>query len=172
MKVKVLATEWTLQQIMQRFSGPASEYPLFTDIVKIAIVTPVTNASAERGASKIKRTKTRLSSRMKNDLLNGLLMFSINGPGYRSAEARTVIENAAKRCWISARRYKHPTIHRTIQETPAKSVETQTVATVNIGVVEANEKADKIMKFFTDKISEIVQSNLRAIQLYYTLLNQ
>ena len=56
MKVKVLATEWTLQQIMQRFSGPVSEYPLVTDIVKIAIVTPVTNAWPERGASAIKRT--------------------------------------------------------------------------------------------------------------------
>lgn len=144
MKVKVLATEWTLQQIMQRFSGPASEYPLVTDIVKIAIVTPVTNTWPERGASAIKRTKTRLRSRLKNDLLNGLLMLSINGPGYGSAEARTVIENAAKR-WISARRYKRRTIYRTIQETPAKSVETQTVATVNIDVVEANEKADKML---------------------------
>ena len=81
---------------------------------------------------------------MKNDLLNGLLMLSINGPRYRSAEARIVIENAAKR-WISARRYKRPTIYRTIQESPAKSVETQTVATVNIDVVEANEKADKML---------------------------
>ena len=144
MKVKVLATEWTLQQIMQRFSGPASEYFLVTDIVKIAIVTPVTNAWPEQGASAIKRTKSCVRRRMKNDLLNGLLMLSINRPGYRSAAAQTVIENAAK-CWISARRCKRPTIYRTIQEIPAKSVETQTVATVNIDVVEVNKKAGKML---------------------------
>ena len=58
--------------------------------------------------------------------------------------AQSLIENAAK-CWISARHYKRPTIYRTTQETPAKSVETQTVATVNINVVEANEKTDKML---------------------------
>ena len=49
-------------------------------LVKIALITPVSNAWPERSTSAIKRIKSRLRSIMCDDMLNCLLMISINGP--------------------------------------------------------------------------------------------
>jgi hypothetical protein len=165
MKVKLSATEWTLHQIMQRFSSPDTDYPLLTEIVKIAIVTPVTNSWPERAASEIKRIKTRLRSRTKNDLLNGLLMLSINGPDYGSAEAHDIIAKAVKR-WMAVRQHKHPTVYKTdtSRETATKSVAIQTSARCLIDVdledTEANKRAaNEIQAIICNKSGEDIITN-------------
>ena len=47
------------------------------EMEKVALVTPVTNTQPQRGASAVKRVKTRFRSPMKDDLLNSLLMITI-----------------------------------------------------------------------------------------------
>ena len=84
-KVKQTATEWSLRYIVNDYQG--QEFSLIIKYAKIAITVPVTNAWPERGASAVKRIKSRLRSTMKMDLLNALLMISMNGPTNYSKEA-------------------------------------------------------------------------------------
>ena len=57
-----------------------SLYPCISKIAEVVLALPVSNSWPERGASKIKLIKSRVGSRLKNDLLNSLLKISINGP--------------------------------------------------------------------------------------------
>ena len=60
---------------------------VIVDLAKIATIVSVTNAWPERGASAVKRIKSRTRSQMKNDVLNNLLHISINCPAVNSKEA-------------------------------------------------------------------------------------
>lgn len=46
---------------------------------------PVSNAWPERGASAIKHIKSRIRSRLKDDMLEALMQVTINGPKVRNA---------------------------------------------------------------------------------------
>jgi len=48
---------------------------------------PVSNAWPERGASALKRLKTRLRNSQKKEMLESLLHISINGPPVKESEA-------------------------------------------------------------------------------------
>ena len=65
---------------------------LYCELTKIALITPVTNAQPERGASAVKRVKSRMRSTVKNDLHNSLLHISINSPSANSKEAEQLLE--------------------------------------------------------------------------------
>ena len=53
LKLICTATEWGLTTIVRDF-GEASEYPLVAEIVRVALITPVSNAWPEHGASAAK----------------------------------------------------------------------------------------------------------------------
>lgn len=82
-----------------------SLYPCISKIAEVALALPVSNAWPERGASKIKLIKSRLRSRLKNDLLNSLLQISINGPDLFSKESEDIIKRAVK-VWMKAKKIK------------------------------------------------------------------
>ena len=72
---------------------------------------PVSNAWPERGASAVKRIKTRLRSSLKNDMLQALLQISINGPQVNDQEATgSIIEQAVDLWEISKQRRKLPNL--------------------------------------------------------------
>lgn len=50
------------------------------DLAQICLSQPLSNAVVERGASAVKRVKTRLRNSLKNDMLASLLHITINGP--------------------------------------------------------------------------------------------
>ena len=58
---------------------------------------PISNAWPERGASAVKRVKTQLRSRIKNDMLQALMQVSIYGPNI--GECESVIKTAVKK-WM------------------------------------------------------------------------
>ena len=62
---------------------------------------PVSNAWPERGASAVKLLKTRLCSRMQNNLLSTLLHILMNGPAVRSKECEDLIDSAVS-SWLGA----------------------------------------------------------------------
>ena len=92
-----------------------SEYgyfnPLIVELAKVALSAPITNAWPERGASAVKRIKTRLRNRLKNDMLNSLLHVSINGPPVSTPEAKEVVKTAVAN-WLHKknRRLQRPPI--------------------------------------------------------------
>jgi len=84
-------------------------YPMFYKIAEVCITMPVSNAWPERGVSTLQRVKTRLRSQMKNDLLEGLMHISINGPAVSSKEGSKIIDRAVKR-WSQVIRRKLPNV--------------------------------------------------------------
>ena len=93
--MKKTATEWPLRYIVNNYQG--QEFSLIIKYAKIAITAPVTNAWPERGASAVKRIKSRLRSTMKMDLLNALLLILMNGPTNNRKEATLIIQKATER---------------------------------------------------------------------------
>ena len=90
LKLKKTASEWTLPYVVK---GPRGDnYIYICELAKIALITQVTNAWPERGASDVKRVKSRTSSTMKNGLLNSLLHISINGPFAKCKEDEKLLE--------------------------------------------------------------------------------
>ena len=60
-------------------------------LAEVTLSAPITNAWPERGASAIKRIKTRLRNRLKNDMLNSLVHISVNGPETEANETKGII---------------------------------------------------------------------------------
>ena len=85
LKLKETASEWKLRYILKRFREDNHIY--ICELAKISLITPVTNAWPERGASVEKRVKIQMQSTMKNDLVNSLLHISVNGLSTNSKEA-------------------------------------------------------------------------------------
>ena len=84
------ATDWCLSRLLQ--PTYRSHYPMLSFIAEVCSSCPVSNACPERAASVLKWQKSRLRSRIKNDLLNPLLQISINGPKQESKELPALIQ--------------------------------------------------------------------------------
>jgi hypothetical protein len=54
--------------------------PKLTRLAELVLMIPVSNAWSEKGASKVKIIKTDLGNRLKNDMLEGLMHLTVNGP--------------------------------------------------------------------------------------------
>ena len=93
-KSSLTPLEWALQQLFKMKSEYGYFYPLIVELAEVALSAPITNAWPERGASAVKRIKTRLRNRLKNDMLKSLLHVSINGPSVSTPEAKEVVKTA------------------------------------------------------------------------------
>ena len=97
------APEWLLTKL---YSIPSFKV-MFPNLVKLSAVAqslPVTNAWLERGASALKRIKTRLWNSLKDDTLDVLLQVSINGAPV--SEPKEVAEQAVGLCLEEKQRRK------------------------------------------------------------------
>ena len=65
--VSTTPTEWVLHQMLSQRATYVQSMPLLLQIAEVCVTLPVSNAWPERGASAIKRLKTRLRSTLKND---------------------------------------------------------------------------------------------------------
>ena len=125
MKLKSTPTEWALHRIVRTFSSN-EDLTMIYEIAKVALVTPVTNAWPERGASAVKRVKTRFRSQMKDDLLNSLLMITINGPAFKTAEYENLMEEVTN-IYQSESHKKHPGNLSLTKNVKKVSLSTQTI---------------------------------------------
>ena len=78
-------------------------FPLLLEMAELCLSIPVSSAWPERGASCVKRVKTRVRSRLKNDMLESLLHISINGPEVKDSTA--LIDSTLKQ-WLAKPRRK------------------------------------------------------------------
>lgn len=146
MKMKCTSTEWALRQILALFQD-STEYTHIVSIAKTALVTPVSNAWPERAGSAIKRIKSRYRSTMKTDLLNALLIISINGPDVHSQNADQLVRKATQR-FASSRRYKRPSklkVNPHSHNQPGVSTSTQTHENEDVDTVATTE--NEILEF-------------------------
>ena len=78
-------TEWALEYLMKMRCSLQYLFPLLSEVAELCLSIPVSSAWPERGASCVKRSKTRLRSRLNNDMLEALLHISINGPEVKNS---------------------------------------------------------------------------------------
>lgn len=100
-------TEWCLKKFISQKPDIQHIYPVLTKIVENILSIPVSNAWPERGASKVKLIKTDLRNKLKNDMLDGLLQITINGPDACSDQADKLVEKAVQN-WLESPRRKLP----------------------------------------------------------------
>lgn len=116
---------------MQQVCSLSHFYPKISNLADIMLSTPVSNAWPERGASCVKRVKTRFRSTLKNDMLQSLLQVSINGPATGTDDSKGLIERSVK-AWTTAKnRRRLPTRSR---ETVQLQSESQVHDVVDTGV--------------------------------------
>lgn len=70
--------EWTLQRLLRMKSDFGYVFPKLVALADISISPPVTNACPERGASALKRLKTRFRSWLNSDFLNALMQITLS----------------------------------------------------------------------------------------------
>ena len=90
LKLKEAASEWALRYIVKGFREDNLFIFIFVRVSKDSFNQ--TSYKPERGASAVKRIKSRMRSKIKNDFLNFLLHISINGPPANSKEADQLLE--------------------------------------------------------------------------------
>ena len=113
---EITAMTWSLQKLAKM----GHFYEELSFVAEIILSAPVTNAWPERGASALKRIKTRLRSKLGDDMMFSLMHITINGPELGTSESREMVEQAYED-WKSAktRRYRSGPI----LNTPASSTE-------------------------------------------------
>ena len=99
--ISVTPTEWALHQMLSQRSTYQYFMPGLLQIAEVCLSLPISNAWPERGALAVKRVKTQLRSRIKNDMLQALMQVSIYGPNIGECEA--VIKTAVKK-WMLNRK--------------------------------------------------------------------
>ena len=105
------STPTVLHRLITMKETYSQVYPMLYKIAQVCTTMPVSDAWPERGLSTLRRVKTRLRSRMKNDLLEALMHVSINSPAVSSKEGSKIIDRAVKR-WSQVRRRKLPNVRR------------------------------------------------------------
>ena len=101
MPCKLTSLQWALQTIVEA----AHFYPKLSSIAEAILVVPVSNAWPERGASCLKRIKSRMRSRLSNNMLNALLSVSINGEKSGSEWTTSVIKESVDE-WCRVKKKK------------------------------------------------------------------
>ena len=86
-ELKITSRESSLKQMVKKYAE-MDQFKEITFLAQVSLIERVRNDWSERGASQVKRVKSRTRSTMKNELLNALLNISINGPAYNSKEAK------------------------------------------------------------------------------------
>ena len=81
------STEWALQRFLTHKESYHRSYPLLLQVAEICLSMPVSNAWPERGASALKRLKTRLRNSLKKEMIESLLHISINVHPVKESEA-------------------------------------------------------------------------------------
>lgn len=97
----ITPTEWSLKRLLSMRTEYGHFYPKLVWIAEIILSLPLSNAWPERGASAVKRVKSRLRSSMTNQMLEALLHISINGPPVR--EAQELVKEAVE-AWSNAKK--------------------------------------------------------------------
>lgn len=121
---KVTPTEWLLLHLLKSRSSFVTFSPLLLYIAEVVISLPVSNAWPERGASVLKNVKTRLRSKLKNEMLQAILNVGINGPEVQ--KCRPIVKDAVS-AWLQAKeRRKLPKVPKNPNSRPVVTVQCET----------------------------------------------
>ncbi|KAK3107222.1 hypothetical protein FSP39_009772 [Pinctada imbricata] len=158
-------TEYCLRHILQLATPFGQSFPLLSKVAEIILSMPISNAWPERGASAVKRIKTRLRNRLSNKMLETVMQVNINGPGTTSAAAETIVKQTVKQWYEAKQRRKLPKCEekpKEGEEVPTFTVEQRDVSTqADIGVPEQDiqEKVHEVLKLLNIRSKELVSES-------------
>lgn len=153
-------TEW----LPTKLCGISSFRAMFPNLMKLATVAqtlPVTNAWPERGASALKRIKTRLRNSLKDDMLESLLQIAINGPSV--SQAKDVVEQAVG-LWLQEKQRR---------KLPKITASTSATTRENCEMVQGTELIDFLteeVEVLNDKIQDLEDELFTQEQVFKKLL--
>ena len=98
----VTTTTWALHHIL-KLPSYRHFYLLLSNLAECHLSIPISNAWPERGASALKRIKTRLRSRLQNDMLQALMQVSINGPPLHSEQCKELVRDSVQ-LWLKQKK--------------------------------------------------------------------
>lgn len=96
----------------------AGFYEELSFVAEIILLAPVTNAWPEQVATALRKIKTRLRSKLGNDMMFSLMHITINGPELGTSESREMVKQACED-WKSAKTERYGS--GSILNTPASS---------------------------------------------------
>ena len=158
-------TEWLLEHMLGMQSTYQHLCPCVLELAEVCLSLPVSNAWPERGASCVKRLKTRLRSSLKNDMLQALMQISINGPAV--SQSQSLIHEVAKQWLAKPRRNlaKIPaTDNQPVQKRPTADASVQ-VDTQREDVTRAWEAAAALVKNIDNIIDQEVEEAVALLKL-------
>ena len=135
----VTTTTWTLHHILKQPSY-RHFYPLLSNLAECRLSIPISNAWPERGASALKRIKTRLRSRLQNDMLQALMQVSINGPPLHSEQCNELARDSVQ-LWLKQK--KERTLLKKGASTDYRGSVSVHVEMADVGVQVETVKADQ-----------------------------
>ena len=105
-----------------------------------ALSIPFSNAWPEHGGSALKRIKTRLRSRLQNDMLQALMQVSINGPPLHSDQCTELVCDSAQ-LWLKQK--KRRTLPKKGASTAHRGSVCEHVEVADVGVQVETVEADQ-----------------------------
>ena len=101
-------TQWTLNRLMTLYHSYAQLFPKLLCIASVVATIPVSNAWPERGASALKRVKTRLRNRLSDGMMQSLMQIVLNGPALHTPECEEFIKEVVQEWLKEKERRKLP----------------------------------------------------------------
>ena len=139
-------------------------FPLLSSLAECCLSIPVSNTWPERGASALKRNKTRLRNKLKNDMLQSLLQISINGPSVESDACVKIVRSAIDAWNRAKRRRRWPQVGGNTASTPDADVAQVQVADAAVQVqVDDDEYQEQVVQQMN--IEAEVQAATAALKL-------
>ena len=129
-------SEWLLEHMLSMQSTYQHLCPCLLELAEVCLSLPVSNAWPERGASCIKRLKTRLRSSLKNDMLQALMHIAINGPS--TSQCHSLIHEVAKQ-WLAKPR-------RNLAKIPAKGQQPTQIPTTADASVQVDTQREDVVR--------------------------
>jgi len=115
-------TDWLLHHMLSNQSTYSHFVPELLRLAEVCMSLLVSNAWLERGASAVKRLKTRLRSSLKGDLFESLMHITINGPEVQECES--LVKKAVKK-------WREVKAHRKIAKSISASATSSNCPTVS-----------------------------------------
>ncbi|KAK3086354.1 hypothetical protein FSP39_017317 [Pinctada imbricata] len=148
------STQSALQRLLQLRVPEGPLFPKFAKVAAVILSLPVSNAWPERGASAIKRIKTRLRNRIKNPMLGSLMQVSINGPDV--TEAKNIIDDSVKSWYeVKQRRKIRASDKQTMDSASAQPVVTLADASTQADIPDEQRQQD--VEFVRNQMNRVLE---------------
>lgn len=138
--VKYNTVLWTLHHLLKQ-PFYRHFYPLLSNLAECCLSIATLNAWPECGASALKRIKTRLRSRLQNDMLQTLMQVSITGPPLQLDQCKELVSDSVQ-LWLKQK--KGRTLSKKGASTDHRGSVSEHIEMAGVGVQVETVEADKV----------------------------